>query len=88
MRRRRGLFLDTISRMLRIPVAELGPLSLKATRAHPLSSTCAVFAESEVLSLVHRKPPVPIPRSWQGFTSRPPIACLASRSGWAWPPRS
>jgi predicted CoA-substrate-specific enzyme activase len=56
-----GLFLDTISRMLRIPVAELGPQSLKATRAHPLSSTCAVFAESEVLSLVHRKPPVPIP---------------------------
>ena len=55
-----GVFLDTMSRMLRIPVAELGAVSLKATHAQPLSSTCAVFAESEVVSLVHRSPPVPI----------------------------
>jgi len=55
-----GIFLDTMSRMLRIPVAELGAVSLKATHAQPLSSTCAVFAESEVVSLVHRSPPVPI----------------------------
>jgi len=55
-----GIFLDTMSRMLRIPVAELGAESLKATHAEPLSSTCAVFAESEVVSLVHRSPPVPI----------------------------
>jgi predicted CoA-substrate-specific enzyme activase len=55
-----GVFLDTMSRMLRIPLAELGVESLKATHAEPLSSTCAVFAESEVVSLVHRSPPVPI----------------------------
>jgi (R)-2-hydroxyacyl-CoA dehydratese activating ATPase len=55
-----GTFLETMSRMLRIPVAELGAVSLKATHAQPLSSTCAVFAESEVVSLVHRSPPVPI----------------------------
>jgi (R)-2-hydroxyacyl-CoA dehydratese activating ATPase len=55
-----GVFLDTMSRMLRIPLAELGAESLKATNAETISSTCAVFAESEVVSLVHRDPPVPV----------------------------
>jgi predicted CoA-substrate-specific enzyme activase len=55
-----GIFLDTMSRMLRIPLAEFGAESLKATNAETISSTCAVFAESEVVSLVHRDPPVPI----------------------------
>jgi predicted CoA-substrate-specific enzyme activase len=55
-----GVFLDTMSRMLRIPLAELGVESLKATIAETISSTCAVFAESEVVSLVHRDPPVPV----------------------------
>jgi predicted CoA-substrate-specific enzyme activase len=62
-----GIFLDTMSRMLRIPVAELGPESLKATQAEPLSSTCAVFAESEVVSIVHRSPPVPVPNILAGI---------------------
>jgi predicted CoA-substrate-specific enzyme activase len=55
-----GVFLDTVSRMLRIPLAELGAESLKATNAETITSTCAVFAESEVVSLVHGDPPVPI----------------------------
>jgi predicted CoA-substrate-specific enzyme activase len=55
-----GVFLDTMSRMLRIPLAELGAESLKATNAETITSTCAVFAESEVVSLVHRDPPVPL----------------------------
>jgi predicted CoA-substrate-specific enzyme activase len=62
-----GGFLDTMSRMLRIPVVELGAESLKATRAEALSRTCAVFAESEVVSLVHRDPPVPIPEILAGI---------------------
>jgi predicted CoA-substrate-specific enzyme activase len=62
-----GIFLDTMSRMLRIPVAELGAESLKATGTEALSSTCAVFAESEVVSLVHRDPPVPIPNVLAGI---------------------
>jgi predicted CoA-substrate-specific enzyme activase len=55
-----GTFLDNMSQMLRIPLAEMGALSLKATSAEPISAKCAVFAESEVISLVHRAPPVPI----------------------------
>jgi activator of 2-hydroxyglutaryl-CoA dehydratase len=46
--------------LLRIPLAELGVESLKATNVETISSTCAVFAESEVISLVHGDPPVPI----------------------------
>lgn len=55
-----GTFLDNMSQMLRIPLAEMGAVSLKATSAEPISAKCAVFAESEVISLVHRVPPVPI----------------------------
>jgi len=55
-----GIFLDTMSRMLRIPAAELGPESLKATKVEKIANKCAVFAESEVISLVHRAPPVPV----------------------------
>jgi predicted CoA-substrate-specific enzyme activase len=52
-----GTFLDNIGE---IPIAELGAESLKATNAESLSSRCAVFAESEVVSLLHRDPPVPV----------------------------
>ena len=55
-----GVFLDTMSGMLRIPLAELGAESLKATSVETIWSKCAVFAESEVVSRVHRDPPVPV----------------------------
>jgi (R)-2-hydroxyacyl-CoA dehydratese activating ATPase len=55
-----GIFLDTISEMLRIPLAEMGAESLKATGVETIASRCAVFAESEVVSLVHRDPPVSV----------------------------
>lgn len=55
-----GTFLDNMSQMLRIPLGELGAESLKATRAEKIANKCAVFAESEVISLVHRAPPVPV----------------------------
>lgn len=55
-----GTFLDTMSKMLRIELADMGAISARATSAEPISSKCAVFAESEVISLVHRTPPVPV----------------------------
>ena len=33
---------------------------MKATNPQTLSSRCAVFSESEVVSLLHRDPPVPV----------------------------
>jgi predicted CoA-substrate-specific enzyme activase len=55
-----GTFLDNMSEMLRIPLSEMGAVALQATRAEPVTAKCAVFAESEVISLVHRAQPVPI----------------------------
>jgi predicted CoA-substrate-specific enzyme activase len=55
-----GTFLDNMSQMLRIPLADMGAESLKATHAEKIANKCAVFAESEVISLVHRVPPVPV----------------------------
>jgi len=46
-----GRFLEIIAKTLELEVAELGPLALQADRGVKISSMCAVFAESEVVSL-------------------------------------
>jgi benzoyl-CoA reductase subunit D len=48
-----GAFTEAIARALEIPVEELGPLSLRSTRSIPMSAQCAVFAESEAVSMIH-----------------------------------
>ena len=45
-----GRFLGAAAMALDIPLPELGPTALKATRPVRISTTCTVFAESEVLS--------------------------------------
>src|SRR5512139_438109 len=55
-----GALLDIVSRMLEIPVEELGPMSLRATAPEKVSSRCVVFAEGEILSFIHKDPPVPV----------------------------
>ncbi len=49
-----GLFLDSMADLMGIPVSEMGELALKAASAEGVSSRCAVFAESEVISHIHR----------------------------------
>ena len=44
-----GRFLGAASAALEIPLEELGPTALRAERAVPITTTCTVFAESEVL---------------------------------------
>jgi benzoyl-CoA reductase subunit D len=44
-----------MARALEVNLEELGPLSLKSTQAIPMNAQCAVFAESEVVTLVHKK---------------------------------
>jgi len=56
-----GALLDITSRMLEIPIEELGPLSLQATDPVTVSSRCVVFAEGEILSFIHREPPHAVP---------------------------
>lgn len=45
-----GRFLGAASSALDIPLPELGPTALRGERAVKISTTCTVFAESEVLS--------------------------------------
>ena len=47
-----GRFLEVMARALQLDLEELGPCALRASRAAGISSTCTVFAESEVISLV------------------------------------
>ncbi len=48
-----GAFCEAMGRALEVPVKELGPLSLQSTCSTPMNAQCAVFAESEVVSLLH-----------------------------------
>lgn len=54
-----GRFLEVILGRLRVPLAEVAALSASAGWAVPVSSTCTVFAESEVISLVAAGEPLP-----------------------------
>jgi len=47
-----GRFLEVTARALQLGLDELGSCALRARRAAPISSTCTVFAESEVITLV------------------------------------
>ena len=50
-----GAFVESMARALEIKVPEMIELSLKSTHDAPINATCAVFAESEVVSLIHSK---------------------------------
>ncbi len=52
-----GRFLEVMAAKLRVPLNEMGDLSLTAKSEVPISSVCTVFAESEVVSLVARNHP-------------------------------
>ncbi len=54
-----GAFIEAMARALEVTLEELGPLSLQSTRAVAMNAQCAVFAESELVSLVHAKTPKP-----------------------------
>lgn len=47
-----GRFLQVIARVLGLPLEELGPLSLQARKVVKFTTSCAVFAESEVISRI------------------------------------
>ncbi len=47
-----GRFLEVMARALEMDLEEMGPRSLRSTKALAVSSMCTVFAESEVISLI------------------------------------
>ncbi len=52
-----GTFTEAMARALEVKLEKLGELSLKSTQAISMNAQCAVFAESEVVTLIHRKTP-------------------------------
>ncbi len=52
-----GRFLEVMARRLEVDLDKLGDLALLAEKAVPISSTCTVFAESEVVSLIAQNHP-------------------------------
>jgi len=52
-----GTFAEGMARALQVPLVELGPLALTSKQAVQMNAQCAVFAESEVVTLIHAKTP-------------------------------
>ncbi len=50
-----GKFMEVIAQILETTIDQVGPLSLESTEPCDINSTCVVFAQSEVISLVARK---------------------------------
>lgn len=50
-----GTFIESMARTLHIPTEEMGVYSLRHTKEVPMNAQCVVFAESEVVSLIHQK---------------------------------
>jgi predicted CoA-substrate-specific enzyme activase len=55
-----GIFLQQMSKLMQMTMEDMSALSFKAQNRADITSTCAVFAESEVISHVHRVPPTPM----------------------------
>jgi predicted CoA-substrate-specific enzyme activase len=49
-----GIFLETVAGMLELPLDQIGPASLRSLKKVELTTTCAVFAESEIVAEIHR----------------------------------
>ncbi len=54
-----GIFLEQMAKLMQLSMADMAELSFQATARADITNTCAVFAESEVISHVHRVPPTP-----------------------------
>jgi benzoyl-CoA reductase subunit A len=49
-----GRFMEIIAEVLKIPLFEIGELSLSSTREIPFSKTCAVYAKSEAVAFMRQ----------------------------------
>jgi benzoyl-CoA reductase subunit D len=50
-----GAFIESMARALETPLERMGPLALESDREIPMNAQCAIFAESEVVGLIHGK---------------------------------
>jgi benzoyl-CoA reductase subunit D len=50
-----GSFIETMARALQVKPEDMGGLSARHTKEVSMDTQCVVFAESEVISLIHRQ---------------------------------
>jgi benzoyl-CoA reductase subunit D len=50
-----GVFIEAMGRALETRLEEMGPLALKSDKKIPMNAQCVIFAESEVVGLIHAK---------------------------------
>jgi predicted CoA-substrate-specific enzyme activase len=50
-----GAFIEAMARALETTLLEMGPLALKSNKEIPMNAQCAIFAESEVIGLIHAR---------------------------------
>ena len=50
-----GTFIETMARTLQLDISQMGEYSLKHTKDISINAQCVVFAESEVVSLIHQQ---------------------------------
>jgi predicted CoA-substrate-specific enzyme activase len=54
-----GMFLQAMAKVMQVDLEQMAQYSLRAKNKADITGTCAVFAESEVISHIHRVPPTP-----------------------------
>jgi len=52
-----GAFIEAMARALEVKIEEIGPMALTSNKVIPMNAQCAIFAESEVVGLIHAKTP-------------------------------
>ena len=52
-----GVFIEAMARALEVTIEEMGPLCLKSDKKIPMNAQCVIFAESEVVGLIHAGTP-------------------------------
>ncbi|MEE9495555.1 MAG: acyl-CoA dehydratase activase [Desulfobacterales bacterium] len=50
-----GAFIESMARALDVTIEEMGPLCLQSDKEIPMNAHCVIFAESEVVGLIHAK---------------------------------
>ena len=50
-----GAFIEAMARALEVSIDEIGLLSLQSRQAIPMNAQCVVFAESEIVGLIHAR---------------------------------
>lgn len=50
-----GAFIEAMARALEVKLEDMGPMAIRSDKSIPMNAQCAIFAESEVIGLIHAK---------------------------------